>query len=198
MFSPRFGDDIRRGEVEKFKVQNSEVISILQELAAKKAEIVDRTPFDDFEDNLALQLIDNRLSELYALIKTSPEVTRKYVEEVIEPVSESLDKIDRKIDMLLPNRKPPKEVLPLRDPLDFNLYPQFMVNVGNCFNQQHQLKRAQLCITYTILYYGGFRLNEIRFLTNEQSQNAISSSQFSLIHYKTNKPHIHVLSKKAV
>ena len=197
-FSTRFGDDIRRGEVEKFKAQNSEVISILQELAAKKAEIVDKTPFDDFEDSLALKLIDQRLSELYALIKTSPEVTRKYVEEAIEPVVESLDKIDKKIDTLLPKRKTLKEILPLRDPLDFNLYPQFMINAGNCFKQQHELKRAQLRITYTILYYGGFRLNEIRFLTNEQIQNAISSSQFSLIHYKTRKPHIHILSKKAV
>jgi integrase/transposase InsO family protein len=197
-FSPLFGDDIRRGEVEKFKAQNSEVISILEELASKKAEIVDRTPFDDFEDNLALQLIDQRLSELYALIQTSPEVTRKYVEEAIEPVTESLEKIDKKIDILLPKRKSLREVLPLRDPLDLNLYPQFMASAGNSFKQQHELKRAQLRVTYTILYYGGFRLNEIRFLTQEQIKKAIDSSQFSLIHFKTNKPHIHVLSKKAV
>ena len=46
-FSERFGKDIRNQEIEKCKDQNLEAIGILQELAAKKSEIVDTTPFDD-------------------------------------------------------------------------------------------------------------------------------------------------------
>jgi hypothetical protein len=41
-FSERFGKDIRNQEIEKFKDKNLEVIGILQELAAKKSEIVDK------------------------------------------------------------------------------------------------------------------------------------------------------------
>jgi hypothetical protein len=66
-FSKRFGKDIRNQEIEKFKDKNLEVIAILQELAAKKLEIVDMTPFDNYESNLALKLIDQRLIELYSL-----------------------------------------------------------------------------------------------------------------------------------
>ena len=67
-FSERFGEDARRKEMSKYKLENSRVTSILEELATKKAEIVDKTPFDNFDNNLALKLIDKRLTELYELI----------------------------------------------------------------------------------------------------------------------------------
>ena len=60
------------------------------------------------------------------------------------------------------------------------------------------LKQAQIWIVYTILYYCGVRINEIRHLTQEDIKKAIAASQFSLIHHKTKQAHIHVLSKKAV
>ena len=37
---------------------SKETIEILREISSKKAEIVDQTPFDLFEDNLALQVIE--------------------------------------------------------------------------------------------------------------------------------------------
>jgi putative transposase len=194
-FSERFGKDIRNQEIEKFKDQNLEVIGILQELAARKSEIVDTTPFDDYESNLALKLIDQRLTELYSLIIKSPEISLQYVEEAIEPVTNSLDHLHKKVDILLPNKKRVKDV---RDPLDYNLYPRFMANAGNVFKRQHELKRAQLRVAYTILYYAGFRLNEIRNLTQKDIQKAIASSQFNIIQHKTNKAHIQVLPRKAL
>jgi hypothetical protein len=78
-FSERFGKDIRNQEIEKFKDKNLEVISILQELAAKKSEIVDTTTFDDYESNLALKLIDQRLTELYSLIIKFPLIVSTIV-----------------------------------------------------------------------------------------------------------------------
>ena len=197
-FSERFGKDSRREKVEQFKSENSRVVGILEELATRKAELVEKTPFDDFENNLALEIIDQRLTELFTLITKSPEVTRQYVEDAIEPVSESLDSLHEKVDILLPKKKRIREVRQLRDPLERNLFALFMGNAGNVYKQKHEIKRAQLRIAYTILYYAGFRLNEMRNLTEEDIQKAMDSSQFSIIHYKTNKPHIHVLSKRAV
>jgi hypothetical protein len=78
-FSERFGKDIRNQEIGKFKDKNLEVISILQELAAKKSEIVDTTTFDDYESNLALKLIDQRLTELYSLTIKSPLIVSTIV-----------------------------------------------------------------------------------------------------------------------
>lgn len=58
--------------------------------------------------------------------------------------------------------------------------------------------RAQLRITYTILYHCGLRINEIRHLNQKDFQLAIEAAQFNLVHDKTKKAHIHILSKKAV
>lgn len=56
---------------------------------------------------------------------------------------------------------------------------------------------AQLKIAYTILFYTGLRVNEIRFFQEQDIQNAIKTSQFSVIHFKQIKqkePHIDVIS----
>ena len=74
----------------------------------------------------------------------------------------------------------------------------FLANAGSEARYQTDLKYSQLVIAYTILYHTGVRINEIRTLTREQINNAIEISQFNLIHHKTKKAHIHVLSNKAV
>ena len=106
--------------------------------------------------------------------------------------------LDQKIDRLLPKVKKDRQTQLLRDPVDSNLFPIFMANAGSVFQRQKDLKQAQIRIVYTILYYCGVRINEIRHLTKEDIQKAIASSQFSLIHHKTKQTHIHVISKKAV
>jgi len=63
-FSQRFREYNRRKEIKKYKLENSKFISILEKLESKRAEIVNTTPFNNFDDNLALKLIDQRLTEL--------------------------------------------------------------------------------------------------------------------------------------
>lgn len=60
------------------KTKNAEVVSILTEIASKKAELVDKTPFDDFENSLALKVIDKRLNEMYNLLTNRPKITKEY------------------------------------------------------------------------------------------------------------------------
>ena len=55
-----------------------------------------------------------------------------------------------------------------------------------------------MVIAYTIRYHTGLRINEIRTLTRQQINDAIEISQFNLIHHKTKKAHIHILSDKAI
>jgi integrase len=196
--SNHIGNDFRRPYVEKFKTDTSNVVSILEEIAAKRAEVVNTTPFDNLEDNLALQIIDQRLSEIYALIKANPDTTKEFVSEVIEPIENSLESLHKKVDTLLPGRKSNREILPLRDPIDANLFPKFFTNAGSQAKRQTDLRQAQLRIAYTLLYHTGLRVNEIREITEEQISNAIASSQFNAIHSKTKEAHIHVLSDIAV
>lgn len=166
---------------------------ILAELAARKRELVEKTPFDDFENNLALQLIDNRLNEIYSIIKNNPDTTREYVMETVEPIEDSLSKLHRKIDVLLPKDKVNREVLPLRDPIDINLFPFFLTNAGSKAKRRKDFKQAQ-----RLLYHTGLRVNEIWSITEKDINDAVETSQMNVIHHKTKQAHIHVLSKNGI
>lgn len=197
-FSKHFGTDFRLEHVAQYKNDNHQIRNILAEIAAKKAEVVNETPFDDYEKNLALRMIDQRLNDIYALLESNVDITQKFVEQAIEPIEESLDELHLKVDKLLPSIKKQRQVLPLRDPATGSIFHTFMANAGNSFRQQKNLKRSQLRILYTILYHAGLRLNEARYLTYEDIQKTISSSQLSVIHHKTKTSHIHVLSNRAL
>jgi len=197
-FSEHFGTDYRLKSINNYKSDNLKIRSILAEIAAKKAEVVNDTPFDNFDDNLALNLIDKRLNDIYALLERNPDITQTFVEEAIQPIEESLEELHLKVDKLLPSPKKQKQTLPLRDPATSHVFEILMTNAGNVFKQQKNLKSSQLRILYTILYHTGLRLNEARHLTYNDIQKGISSSQLSVIHHKTRSPHIHILSKKAL
>lgn len=195
--SERYGPDFRRDEVKHFSEQNSKVISILEEIAAKRAEVVNTTPFDH-DDSLVLQVIDTRLQELYAIIQSNPETTQKYVKEALQYTEASLEELHRKMDILLPKKQKDRTTLPLRDPVTNDIFALVLNNAGSQAIYKSDIKRSQLRIAYTILYYTGLRLNEIVHLTKEDVIKATSASQFNIIHHKTKKAHVHVLSPQAV
>jgi len=80
VFSEHFGKDFRRDYIKKFKEQSNEVVTALDELAAKRSEVVEKTSFDIFDDNLAIKVIDEKLQSIYDLINSNPEITSRYVE----------------------------------------------------------------------------------------------------------------------
>ena len=197
-FSTHFGEDSRLDYISKYKNERIQISNILAEIAAKQAEVVSQTPFDNFDDNLELQLVHERLNDIHRLLENNYDITKTFVEEAIQPIEESLDKLHLKVDKLLPNPKKQREILPLRDPTTSTIFSIFKVNAGNSFKQQRNLKRAQLRILYTILYHVGLRLNEARYLTYDDIEKSINSSQLSIIHHKTKTPHIHILSKTSL
>ena len=177
---------------------SKEIVEMLEEISSKKAEIVDQTPFDLFEDNLALQVIEERLQSIYSLIESNPDLTREYVEEAILPIQDQLDNIEQKINKLLPQKPKKRTILPLRDPVYTDLLKVFFNAAGSSYKRQKDLKIAQLQIAYTILFYVGIRVNEMRFFTQKDIENAISTSEFNITHYKQKEAHIHVISDLAV
>ena len=145
-----------------------------------------------------MEVIGHHLTQLYALIEQNPLVTKQYVEEAVEPINDGLEELHRKVDQLLPKKRKEKISQPLRDPVNVDLFPLFFNAAGLAARYKRNLKSSQLKITYTILYHAGLRINEIRMLTRKDIEDAIKSSQFNIIHYKTQQAHIHVLSDKAV
>lgn len=93
-----------------------------------------------------------------------------------------------------------KTKLPLRDPLHSELFEVFRTAAGSKAKYKQDLKYAQLQIayTYTILFYGGLRFNEIRFFQLKDIQDAIKTSQFNIIYFKQKEFYIHVISERAV
>ena len=132
------------------------------------------------------------------MIQPVEENINQNVDELREQFLDEMEVLNKKIDILLPKIKKQREIKPLRDPVDINFFQIFLTDAGNSFKYTKDLKRAQLRITYTILYHCGLRINEIRHLTQQGIFTAIDAAQFNLVHHKTKKAHIHVLSKTAI
>lgn len=125
-------------------------------------------------------------------------VTRKYVEEAIQPIQTMLESMDEKINTLLPKRKKERHILPLRDPIDTQLFEVYLNAAGCTYQRQQDLKSAQLRVAYTILFFVGLRINEIRFFQEKDILDAIQTGQFNVVHFKQKEPHIHVISDLAI
>jgi integrase/recombinase XerD len=180
------------------KNNKSKVVSLLEDIESKKVEIVNMTPFDLYEDNLDLKILDQRLESIYELINSNPEITHQYVKKALLPIQDTLESMDNKLNGLLPKSKSTKSTLLLRDGITKELFEVFVNAAGSNSQYKKDLRCAQLRIAYTILFYTGLRVNEIRCFQEHDIQNAIKSSQFSVIHFKQNQPHIHIISDIAV
>ena len=101
--------------------------------------------------------------------------------------------MDEKLNFLLPKRKKEQNVLLLRDPIDNELFKIFINAAETTYRYKQDLKCAQLRIGYTILFYVGLRVNEIRFLQARDIQDAIKTLQFNVIHFKQRESNIHVI-----
>lgn len=78
-----------------------------------------------------LQLIDNRLNKISAIIQNNPETKRESVTQAIKTIKNSLADLYNKVNILLPKSKIDREILSLIDPLDLSLFPLFFTNGGS-------------------------------------------------------------------
>lgn len=120
------------------------------------------------------------------------------MEEPILPIHDLLESMDDKLNRLLPKPKKAKFNLPLRDPIDTRFFKVFLGATASNVKYRKYLRYSQLRIAYTILFYTGLRVNEIRCFKEHHIRDAIKTSQFNVIHFKQNESYIHVISEKAV
>jgi transposase InsO family protein len=143
-FSEIYGDDPRLVHVDQYKQKTGRTYGYIQEIAAMRAEVIDKTSFDNEEQDLYIATITDRLDELYGLIEANPAITKQYVEDALEPLHETIQEIDRKIDILLPKPRKERVVQKLRDPVDQELFPIFLESAGAACKRQNKLRSAQL------------------------------------------------------
>lgn len=103
------------------------------------------------------------MNEIHKLIQSNPELTREYVEDALLPIQDQLDSMGEKLNILLPKRRKERKILPLRDPVNTDLFQIFFIAAGSTSKYQNDLRCAQLQIAYTILFCVGLKVNEMRF-----------------------------------
>ena len=75
-FSEHFGEDPRHKDLDKYKYEIERMVTILNEMATKEAEVIDFTLFDNYEKNLTIQVMERKFQELSTLIQNNPETIR--------------------------------------------------------------------------------------------------------------------------
>ena len=184
-------------EVKNSRQGNSLLIKHLNDIGTKYAELVDETPFDE-RIQLTNSVLQNQIEVLTDLIENNSVITREYIKTTLYPIKIGIEELNSKMDLLLPKEKKVYAIQKLRDPIDNKLFPIFIGAAGSLVKYNKELRRSQLRICYSILFHVGLRINELREIKFKDISDAIETSQLSVIHYKTNQPHIHILSQKAV
>ena len=198
-FSERFGNDYRLDHVKDYKAQTKKVSILLEEMATVQSELVDQTPFDNNpEVQKMVKLFNKQYAVIVQLLRSNPNQIQERIDQSLEPLQAGIDELNDKMDILLPKRKKHRQVQKLRDPIDYELFPIFLEFAGRSMERRVELRRSQLRICYTILYYVGLRVNETKHLTHQDIKDALITSQLTVVHHKTKQSHIHTLSKRAL
>ena len=179
------------------KLTDQEVTQHLNEIATKYAELVNETPFDESIE-LTNHMLQDQIEILTDVIENNSTITRECVKAVLSLIEIGIEQLNFKMDLLLPKEKKVYNTQKLRDPIDNKLFPIFLCTAGSLVKYNKELRRSQLRICYTLLFHVGLRLNELRKIKFKDISDAIKTSQLSVIHYKTNQSHIHILSQKAL
>lgn len=129
-FSDVYGDD---PHVNQYKQEIKETHQALAEVAAIRAELVNRTPFDTEDQNVFMNVVLSEVEKLNLALENNPRIIKKYVENALEPITDEIGEVrdgievvDKKIDKLLPKQKRDRTVQKLRDPIDQELFPIFL------------------------------------------------------------------------
>ena len=92
-----------------------------------------------------------------------------------------LESLDKKVNLLLPPKKNERSIRPLRDTINTELFDVFRATAGIQSKYKQDLKCAQLTIAYTILFYTGLRVNEIRLFHEKARCDQNFTIQCSII-----------------
>jgi hypothetical protein len=121
------------------QVEKMELISKVDKIRERRAELVNRTPFDlTFEDKNKLQDVENQMQELSDIIKTSTTGLTQLVEkstqelaQTIRAVEERLNEVSQDIKVLLPTEKIKHKPRTLRDPIKQEVFQLLIFSAGS-------------------------------------------------------------------
>lgn len=111
-FSYVYGDDPRLVHVKQYQQEAKETHQVLADVAAVRAELVNRTPFDTKDQNLFMNAVLSEVEKLSIAVENNPQIIKQHVENAVEPLKEDIGEVkdgisvvDSKVDKLLPKPK---------------------------------------------------------------------------------------------
>jgi integrase/recombinase XerD len=193
-------EDTRREDIQQYKLQLVDVWTEINQA------LPGNISFDQAKPILLAKLrtIEQKVDEQFQLSLTTDrkadelidgqKLTMNAVGQVavaIETLREEVRSLQNKSNS---NKTQTSLKIQLRDPIYGNHYDLFMIGAGQSIQKKLKVVRtAQLRIIYTVLYFSGLRINEVKNLTKEDFILATQNAEFNIIHSKTKTCQKHVL-----
>lgn len=188
------------------KETNQKLLEEITKVKARYAEVVASTPFDfRLDERTNLEVIPKEMEKLSKLLKEGHYSLTNLVEKKINAVSQQLNEVEKKVSeisgdvkQLLPTEKQKHVPKPLRDPVSEEIFELLVFNAGSLYSYQKETRQAQFQIAYTILYFLGLRVNELRQIKLTDILKLLEGEDLKIILHKTNRSHTCRLSLEGI
>lgn len=185
---------------------NQKLLEEITKVNVRYAEVVELTPFEfPYQEKVSLDMIPKEMEKLSQLLKTGHYSLANLVEKKINAVSEHLNEVERKLNeiggdvkQLLPTEKQKHVPKPIRDAVTEEIFDLLVFNAGSLYFYQKEIRQAQFRIAYTILYFLGLRINELRQVEMENILKLLEGEDLKIILHKTNRAHTCRLSVRGI
>ena len=164
------------------ELTKSDLMSQIVELS--KALVEEKNKNGDVKEREALVKVCWKLTDEISKKLDAFNVSVKPMGDRMERVEESVNKIK---DHLISKKKDKGRRLPRRDAIDLDLFHKFLLNAGSLAKYQKAIKRSQLRIGYTVLFYTGIRINELNGCPLEDIRESLISRELPIKVTKTNE-----------
>ena len=115
------------------------------------------------------------------------DITTEKVQRLTEIVEDIKAHLEKK-------KKKRKATRPLRDGISFEMYQELMKIPAPRYTPHAHGERARRRIVYTLLYYTGARINELRRITHEDLLGVIRDGQLKLVLHKQNDAIVRIVA----
>jgi hypothetical protein len=193
-------EDTRRDDIQQYKLQLVDVWTEINQA------LPGNISFDQAKPILLAKLktIEQKIHEQFQLSLTTDRKADELIDgqkltmNAVGQVAVAIETLKEEVRSLQNRSKSNKTEtslkIQLRDPIYGNHYDLFMIGAGQSIQKKLKVVRtAQLRIIYTVLYFSGLRINEVKNLTKEDFILATQNAEFNIIHTKTNTCQKHVL-----
>jgi len=141
---------------------------------------------------IMIKVNESQTRDLKVIIEKQGQQTVQQIQQTSEKTNEKIDKQNKifgsKLDLLLERDKSGVQTHKPRIPLKYlslQAYYDCIRHCGLTAERQPELRRAQFRVIFTILFFFGTRINEIRTITYEQIQTAITKRYLPIPQSKT-------------